>query len=48
VFLLAFGAFLLSMVVSSPKASAWGLMLIAAGVPFYFWMSRRRDLAARV
>lgn len=48
VFLAAFGAFLVSMVWSSPKASAWGLVLIAAGVPFYFWMSRRRDLAAKI
>jgi APA family basic amino acid/polyamine antiporter len=48
VFLLAFGGFLVSMVLSSPRASAWGMVLIAAGVPFYFWMSRRRDLAAKV
>jgi APA family basic amino acid/polyamine antiporter len=48
VFLVAFGGFLVSMVLSSPRASAWGLVLIAAGMPFYFWMSRRRDLAARV
>lgn len=46
VFLVAFVAFLASMAYSSPKASAWGLVLIAAGVPFYFWMSRRAQSTA--
>lgn len=43
IFLLAFVAFLVSMAISSPRASAWGLALIAAGVPCFYGMLRRRD-----
>ena len=46
IFLAAFVAFLASMAWSSPTASAWGLVLISAGVPFYRWM-RSRSPAAR-
>ncbi|MGC3965851.1 MAG: hypothetical protein QM775_00305 [Pirellulales bacterium] len=43
VFLLAFGAFIASMAVTSPIESAAGLALIAAGVPFFFSMRSRRS-----
>lgn len=41
VFLVAFGAFLASMANASREESAWGLLLIAAGVPAYFYLERR-------
>jgi len=39
-YLLAFAAALVSLLVGSPKESAWGSLLIAAGVPVYFYMLR--------
>ncbi|MBL9084564.1 MAG: amino acid permease [Planctomycetales bacterium] len=46
IFLLAFGAFVVSMGVTSPEESRAGLALIAAGVPFFFWMRSRRPSVA--
>lgn len=46
IFLAAFVAFLASMAYASPRASAWGGVLIAAGVPFYYWMRGRSSRRA--
>lgn len=45
IYLVAFAAALVSLFVASPKESAWGSLLIAAGIPVFLYM--RRDAAAR-
>ncbi|MBL8826537.1 MAG: amino acid permease, partial [Planctomycetaceae bacterium] len=42
-YLLFFGAVLLSLLWNTPLTSLAGTALIATGAPFYWWMSRRRS-----
>ncbi len=41
-FVLGSLAIVLSAIHESPATSGWGLAVIAAGVPIYFWLARRR------
>lgn len=49
IYLLSFAAALVALLVASPKESAWGSLLIAAGIPVFYYMRRgAAERAARL